>query len=128
MRLLALVLAASLAAQPAFAAGFLRAIDDVPLADGLSETAEPVVFNSPTGRVVRTTAEGQVTREAVRTFYLAALPPLGWRLEGEGAGALMTFTREREKLVITAPPADDGAPLRVGFELVVRAAPTALPE
>jgi len=111
---------------PAAAAGeFLLAISDVPLADGLSELPDPLIFESEQGRVVSASAAGSVGASAVADFYTASLPALGWRPAG---GEALSFTRENEHLTITVI-ASDGAPgLSVRFELVVKAAQLRLPD
>ncbi len=128
-RLAATVLAALLAAAPAHAADFLKAIEDVPVPAGLTETAEPTVFESGQGRVVRTNASGNADYSTVRNFYLESLPALGWKREADGAGGKLVFTREHERLTLSIEPAAGvGSPLNVIFELIVKLASTRLPE
>jgi hypothetical protein len=120
---------AVVATAPAHAADFLKAIDDVPLVAGLTEQADPVVFESEQGRVVKTSAFGNADYGAVRDFYLATLPSLGWKREGEGTGGKLAFTREHERLTLSIEPAAGvNSPLNVIFELVVKLASTKLPE
>jgi hypothetical protein len=120
---------AAVAAAPAHAADFLKAIDDVPLFAGLSETAEPVIFESDQGRVVRTNASGNADYAAVHDFYLASLPALGWKPERQAAGGKLVFAREHERLTLSIEPAAGvNSPLNVIFELVVKLASTKLPE
>ena len=76
--LAAIAAVAVFATAPAHAADFLTAIDDVPLVKGLTELPDPLVFESDQGRVVRTSAEGQVGASEISAVYLAALPSLGW--------------------------------------------------
>ena len=118
------ILLASLAAAPASATTFLKAIEDVPLVEGLTEAAEPVVFESDFGRVVKTSATGQVGAEAVEIFYSQTLPALGWK-RSEGA---FVFERETERLTITIAEPRSARPVNVTFELVVKLASTRLPE
>lgn len=62
---------------------FLQDIDDVPLAGGLSEDrTAALVFDKPAGRIVEAEAAGAVAEEAVRDFYAATLPQLGWEAIG----------------------------------------------
>ena len=125
----AMVAAALLAAAPAHAADFLKAIDDVPVPAGLTETAEPTVFESEQGRVVRTNASGNADYSMVRDFYLKSLPALGWKREDDEPGGKLVFTREHEQLTLSVEPAAGiDSPLNVIFELVVRLASTKLPE
>jgi hypothetical protein len=117
---------AALIAAPAHAADFLKAIDDVPLIAGLTELAEPLVFESDQGRVVRTSAEGRLGRVEISTFYLAALPALGWR-RLDGADGL-AFERENERLNIEVREYASNRLVEVRFELIVKLASTRLPE
>ncbi len=86
---------AILAAAPARATDFLKAIEDVPLIAGLAELADPVVFESDQGRVVRTSAEGQIDGAQISSFYTASLPALGWKPVSSAEG-LAAFERENE--------------------------------
>jgi hypothetical protein len=126
----AFAVAALVSAAPAHATDFLLAIEDVPLAAGLSEEAEPVVFESDQGRVVRTRASGNADYSALRRFYLTSLPQLGWALQGEpDAHGPIHFVREHEILTVSVEPAAGvNAPVSVVFELVVKLASTRLPE
>jgi hypothetical protein len=123
-RLSLAVVVALACAAPGHATGFLSAIEDIPLMEGLSETAEPVVFESAFGRVVQTTARGSAKADAVREFYAAALPALGWMREG----ASLDFLRENERLTISVRDAAGSGPVSVTFELVAKLAPSKLPE
>jgi hypothetical protein len=125
----AMFAAVLLAAAPAHAADFLKAIEDVPIPAGLTETAEPTVFESAQGRVVRTNASGNADYATVRDFYLRSLPALGWKRAGDGPGGRLVFTRELEQLSLSVEPAAGvDSPLNVIFELVVKLASTKLPE
>lgn len=88
---------------PVQAAGFLSAIDDMPLADGVVELADgALVFDKPEGRIVQVTAlrEGASSPALIRQFYLDTLPNLGWQAGAQAPGRL-TFTRKGEILRIT---------------------------
>jgi hypothetical protein len=111
--------------MPAHATEFLRAIDDVPLVSGLTETADPVVFESDQGRVVRTSAEGHVGGAEISSFYSQTLPALGWKPVGGETGV---FERESERLTLRVREPAKNAPVRVEFELVVKLASSRLPE
>ena len=113
------------AAMPAHATEFLRAIDDVPLVSGLTETADPVVFESDQGRVVRTSAEGHVGGAEISSFYSQTLPALGWKPVGGETGV---FERESERLTLRVREPANNAPVRMEFELVVKLASSRLPE
>ena len=101
--LAALVLCVPVLYSPAWATGYLDAVEDMPLMDGLTETGDGgIIFDKPTGRIVRAVATGKVTPEAVRGFYDATLPQLGWtrRPKLELIKGLMIFKREEERLEI----------------------------
>ncbi|MDP1626098.1 hypothetical protein [Parvibaculum sp.] len=104
----ALVVALSFAPLHAsFASGFLDAVEDMPLMDGLAETGDGgIVFDKPTGRIVRSVAEGDVPPSAVRAFYAETLPQLGWTRaeEAELIGDLLLFRREGERLELQIVP------------------------
>lgn len=117
---------AVLAAAPAHATEFLKAIEDVPLVAGLTESAEPVIFESDQGRVIRTQAEGHVSATRISEFYAASLPGLGWK-RTDDADAL-AFARENEVLRIAVREPASNKPVRVQFELIVKLASTRLPE
>lgn len=128
---IAFAVAAAICAAPALATEFLVAIEDVPLVDGMVEQPEPLVFESDQGRVVRTSAQGQVGRSEIAAFYIASLPQLGWR-SVEAANTL-SFERENERLNISmrepASHVSSGtAPITVSFELIVKLASTRLSE
>lgn len=123
---IAVVMSAAAAAPAAHATEFLKAIEDVPLASGLSEQAEPVIFESDQGRVIRTQAKGQVSAKAIQGFYLAALPGLGW-MQIDAPDAL-AFARENEVLRIEVREPASNTPVTVSFELIVKLASTRLPE
>ena len=122
----AVVAVAFLATAPAHATEFLKAIEDVPLVAGLAELPEPMVFESDQGRVVRTSAEGQVAATEISSFYIASLPALGWK-RTEDPGRL-SFVRENEELNIAIREPASARPVTVSFELIVKLASTRLPE
>ncbi|MCF8470788.1 MAG: hypothetical protein K9G30_08380 [Parvibaculum sp.] len=102
----ALVLGIILVAAPHMsraASGFLDAVEDMPLMEGLHETGDGgIIFDKPTGRIVRSVAEGDVAPSAVRAFYTDTLPQLGWtRAQAfELIDGLLLFRREGERLEI----------------------------
>ena len=94
---LAILLCSLAAVAHAQAPGrFLAAAEDVPLMDGLAETQEPVVFESPMGTLIRSHAEGESDAESIRRFYSEALPALGWRSDGPDR-----YVREDQRLSLT---------------------------
>ena len=91
----------------AHAQGFLDAVEDMPLMEGLAETGDGgIVFDKPAGRIVRSVAEGDVAPSDVRAFYVETLPQLGWTraAEYELIGELLLFRREGEQLEIQIVP------------------------
>lgn len=123
----AIVIAAAAAcasAPAAHATQFLTAIDDVPLPQGLTEKPEPLIFESDQGRVVRTSAEGNIVGDRISAFYAETLPALGWKPVQEPDGVV--YAREDERLTIRIREPANNAPVRVEFELVVKLASTRL--
>jgi hypothetical protein len=110
---LLMLLAAIMPAQgPALAAEYLKAVSDLPLADGLKEQADKAtVFDTPIGRIVNAYATGNVKPEAVLDFYDATLPALGWDRQKAG-----TYHRKNEILKIDVWGPDEG-PCNVSYTL-----------
>ncbi len=66
-------------------ARFLSVMSEMPLMPGLFEVPDTItIFDGPSGRIVEVVAIGDVSVDAIRTFYAAALPQLGWVLSGNG--------------------------------------------
>lgn len=96
----------------ASAAEYLKAVSDLPLADGLKEQADKAtVFDTPIGRIVNAYATGNVKPEAVLDFYDATLPALGWDRQKAG-----TYHRKNEILKIDVWGPDEG-PSNVSYTL-----------
>ncbi|HYD87402.1 MAG TPA: hypothetical protein VEA80_08000 [Vitreimonas sp.] len=92
----ALFLAALVCAAPAQAqTRYFAGIPDLPLPSGFSEVDVAPVFEGQ-GRLVFAEAIGPGDGLAVRDFYVATLPQLGWS-EGVESGAIV-FQRGRERL------------------------------
>ena len=92
---------------------FLTAIEDVPLAPGLTEAASGgMVFDSPSGRIVEAAATGTADAAQIAKFYTETLPQLGWQESGK-----LTFKRDNETLRITVETGHKTAPLTVRFNL-----------
>ena len=92
---------------------FFRAIDDLPLMEGLNEAEDgTMVFDSSSGRIVEALSEGMVTRQRVIQFYSETLPQLGWLEISPGQ-----FVREHETLKIEFPTSSLGKALSVLFML-----------
>jgi hypothetical protein len=109
-----LLLLGLLAAVPAHADAFVAGTEDLPLMPGLVPVRDSgLVFDKPQGRIVEAQAAGKVTRAAVRRFYEATLPQLGWAAEGP-----RSWRREGERLRIEIKGRDGD--VRVGFTLSPR--------
>lgn len=103
---------ASLVSDAHAASGFLSIAEDVPLMPGLAENADAAaVFDKPSGRIANAEAKGAVSANAVRQFYSATLPQLGWQSLGTEQ-----YRRDRERLRFSFA-GRDGA-LTVRFELL----------
>ncbi len=103
----AAMIALALAAPASAQSGYLDAVEDMPLMQGLAETGDGgMVFDKPSGRIVRSVAQGDVTPAGVRAFYIETLPQLGWTRaeEYELIGELLLFRREGEQLEIQIVP------------------------
>ena len=100
-------------------ADYLSALPDFPLMPGLSEQEENrVIFDKPGGRIVAAVFGGETLPAEVRDYYLAALPPLGWRIESQAADGL-TFTRDDERLVLTIDRQGNQTLVRLALEPIV---------
>ena len=107
---LALVLSALLATA-ARADSFVAGTEDVPLMQGLVPVESgALVFDKPEGRIVEAQARGKLARSAVRDFYRATLPQLGWQ-----ALAGNSWRREDEMLRLEIRGRDGD--VTVGFTL-----------
>lgn len=60
--------------------GFLKTIDDMPLAPGLAEVeSSAIVFGSGADEIAQAGATGTAMIDAVMSFYTRTLPQLGWK-------------------------------------------------
>ncbi|PPR10787.1 MAG: hypothetical protein CFH41_01362 [Alphaproteobacteria bacterium MarineAlpha11_Bin1] len=88
------VILLALLTRPAISQTFFSAIEDLPLAPGLSESVdEGVRFDSLDGRIVTAIAYGAGDIAAYRGFYDKALPSLGWQRY-----AVDVYRRDKETL------------------------------
>ena len=111
LRGIVLLLCVMMSVSTAFADTFVPGTEDVPLMRGLAPVAgSSVVFDKPEGRIVEVQASGKLTRAAVRGFYEASLPRLGWTAAGADA-----WRREGE--VLRLDYREDRGILTVGFTL-----------
>jgi hypothetical protein len=98
-------------AIPALAnGGFLTEIEDLPLAQGLTEAPGGLLFDTADGRIVEAIASGNVDAQQVRGFYAETLPQLGWQSLGG-----LTFRRDNEILHVVIE--DKHHPIVVRFSL-----------
>ncbi|HEX9449067.1 MAG TPA: hypothetical protein VF920_13850 [Dongiaceae bacterium] len=110
LRVLAIGLAL-LAPLPAWAVDYLSAVDDLPLATGLTEQKDKTtVFDAPVGKLVTAYATGQVKAEDVRNFYDTTLPQLGWQQTASG-----TYHRKAQTLKIDVLGGQGGGPVNVSY-------------
>ncbi|MSO54025.1 MAG: hypothetical protein EXQ90_02665 [Rhodospirillales bacterium] len=80
-------------------AAFVAGIDEVPLMPGLDEVEESeVTFDTAEGRIVVALATGDLTADAVGSFYASTLPAFGWRQDAPNL-----FRREGEDLTLEFP-------------------------
>ena len=95
----------------AVVAAFFSAIEDMPLAPGLTEApGASTVFDKADGRIVQLVATGPVAQDKVLQFYADALPQLGWR-----QADAKTWRRERENLILEVRPKGRDAELRISI-------------
>jgi len=105
---LAFLLTVATAAAGGADTAFVSGIDDLPLMAGLVEQpGSALVFDSPSGRIVESEASGALSRAEVMAFYVATLPELGWRRQGETA-----FARQGETLTLEIAERTGGVVVR----------------
>jgi hypothetical protein len=102
---------ALLAPLPAWAVDYLSAVDDLPLAAGLTEQKDKTtVFDAPVGKLVTAYATGTVKAADVVTFYDTTLPQLGWTQTASG-----TYHRKAQTLKIDVLGGQGGGPVNVSY-------------
>lgn len=103
-------------ARAADAIVYSEAIDDLPLMQDMDELSEQaIIFDTPDGRIIETTAETGSSEKQVITYYDKNLPPLGWRPLGRDDFGLQNYLRDGERLSLRA---EHGGPvLRIHFSL-----------
>lgn len=109
--LAALFLSAPLTHPLAAESAFLSELEDLPLPPGLTEMPGGMLFDSPTGRIVEATAQGEIGADRVLSFYTQTLPELGWQKVGQAS-----FRRDNELLKIEMDT--KRRPLLVRFSVV----------
>lgn len=111
-RIVPLLAVACFAASAHADTRYFSAMEDLPLAPGLSEAGPGLWFDDPNGRITGAMAHGSVAPEAVRRFYLDTLPALGWALSpGAGVDGELVFLRGRERLALAITARNGGAEL-----------------
>ena len=115
--LLSIVIVAPASATAQQAARFLSVMEEMPLMPGLVEVVDAAVtFDGPSGRIIEAFVAGSVQVDAVRAFYAATLPQLGWARQANGE-----YRRDTEILRLNVSPAPVGA-RGAGVHFVLRPA------
>jgi len=92
---------------------FAKAIEDLPLMDGLELVSEDdVVFIFGSNRIAQTTAKGWVDIDVVYYFYQDTLPQLGWNQVNA-----KLYHRGNETLHVEASSANEDGMTYVKFEV-----------
>jgi hypothetical protein len=118
-------IAALSCAAPAFAdTAYFAAIPDLPVAPGMSETADLLgaMFAGASGELILATAHGAAAPDVVERFYGESLSALGWAYTPGPREEGLMFMRGRERLILHIEPRGGGTYLRV--RLIARPAPT----
>ena len=103
--ILSIVIVAPVSATAQQAARFLSVMEEMPLMPGLVEVTDAaVIFDGPSGRIIEAFVAGSVQVDAVRAFYAATLPQLGWARQANGE-----YRRDAEILRLDMRPAPVGA-------------------
>lgn len=89
----------------------MNELEDLPLPPGLTEMPGGMLFDSPTGRIVEATAQGEIGADGVLAFYAQSLPELGWQKVGPSS-----YRRDNELLKIDVEA--KRRPLLVRFSVV----------
>ncbi len=90
----------------------------MPLPPGLTEIEAASSFEGQ-GRIVFAEAEGRADGLAVRDFYYATLPQLGWSTSVEGGAVVFQRGRERLQFFLTR---EEDSRLRLRVQLAVQPA------
>lgn len=98
---------------PAFGQSFLPGTEDIPLLDGLRQVEETASFDNPSERMVLISAQTQLSRHEVLTFYRQTLANLGWKEKSSGK-----FERGNDTLFIEIT--SDGKRNQIQFRLSQR--------
>ena len=115
--ILSIVIVAPVSATAQQAARFLSVMEEMPLMLGLVEVTDAAVsFDGPSGRIIEAFVAGSVQVDAVRAFYAATLPQLGWARQANGE-----YRRDAEILRLDVNPAPVGA-TGAGAHFVLRPA------
>ena len=115
--ILSTVIFANVSTMAQQAAQFLSVMEEMPLMPGLVEVTDAAVtFDGPSGRIIEAFVAGSVQVDAVRAFYAATLPQLGWARQANGE-----YHRDAEILSLDVRPAPVGA-TGAGVHFVVRPA------
>lgn len=100
-----------LAPLPAWAVEYLSAVNDLPLASGLTEQKDKTtVFDAPVGKLITAYATGNLKVADVVNFYDTTLPQLGWEKTASG-----TYHRKAQTLKIDVLGGQGGDPVNVSY-------------
>ncbi len=115
--ILSIVIVAPVSATAQQAAQFLSVMEEMPLMPELKEVTDAAVsFDGPSGRIIEAFVAGSVQVDAIRAFYAATLPQLGWVRQANGE-----YRRDVEILRLDVSPAPVGA-TGAGAHFVLRPA------
>ena len=115
--ILSVVIVAPVSVTAQQASRFLSVMEEMPLMPGLVEVTDAAVtFDGPSGRIIEAFVAGSVEVNAIRAFYAATLPQLGWARQANGE-----YRRDAEILRLDVSPAPVGA-TGAGAHFVLRPA------
>ncbi len=94
-------------------------IDDLPIMPGLTETDQGYTFDLfQGGRMAEVRLTGVADAQAVRSFYAAILPRLGWTPTGP---EVYIYRRGRERMIFRVEPAKGGPGVNAIFAVTPEA-------
>lgn len=95
----------------AWAQGFLPAMDDVPMMEGLYSVEEIATFDNPSEKMVIISAQTDKAAKEVKNFYRQTLTNLGWSYLREN-----NYVRGSDSLTLELTP--DSKVTNIQFTLV----------
>ena len=92
---------------------FSSVIENLPLMHGFSEDKDSaVIFESPGGRIIETSAVGKGVWIDISGFYKKSLPELGWKTKSS-----TSYIREGELLNLELVEKDSEGKVRILFKI-----------